>query len=120
MRKGTVISMIALLVSIVGLLVALIAYFKRRNCVLCDDLDDELVEYYGEDDEDCCCEGCCCEDEDILPEEEAEESPAAMIPASIRVPTSFGMTFSAAQIRTRWGSSRDGFKLSTATDCKFR
>ena len=40
MRKGTVISMIALLVSIVGLLVALIAYFKRRNCALCDDLDD--------------------------------------------------------------------------------
>ena len=39
MRKGTVISIIALLVSIVGLLVALIAYFKRRSCALCDDLD---------------------------------------------------------------------------------
>ena len=48
MRKGTVISIIALLVSIVGLLVALIAYFKRRSCALCDDLDDDLLEYYGE------------------------------------------------------------------------
>ena len=49
MRKGTIISIIALLVSIVGLLVALIAYFKRRSCALCDDLDDDLMEYYGEE-----------------------------------------------------------------------
>lgn len=77
MRKGTVISIIALLVSIVGLLVALIAYFKRRNCALCDDLDDELMEYYGEDDEDCCCDGCAdCGDEDAPQKEEAEETPA--------------------------------------------
>lgn len=76
MRKGTVISIIALLVSIVGLLVALIAYFKRRNCALCDDLEDELMEYYGEDDEDCC-DGCAdCGDEDAPQEEEAEETPA--------------------------------------------
>ena len=34
MRKGTVISIIALLISIIGLLVALIAYFKRRSCAL--------------------------------------------------------------------------------------
>ena len=40
MRKSTVISLIALLVSIVGLLIALIAYFKRRSCALCDDLED--------------------------------------------------------------------------------
>ena len=53
MRKSTVISLIALLVSIVGLLIALIAYFKRRSCALCDDLDDALMEYYDEDDEDC-------------------------------------------------------------------
>ena len=45
MRKGTILSVIALLVSIVGLLVALIAYFKRRSCALCDDLDDDLMEY---------------------------------------------------------------------------
>ena len=53
MRKSTVISLIALLVSIVGLLIAVIAYFKRRSCALCDDLDDDLMEYYDEDDEDC-------------------------------------------------------------------
>ena len=52
MRKSTVISLIALLVSFVGLLIALIAYFKRRSCALCDDLDEDLVEYYDEDDED--------------------------------------------------------------------
>ena len=40
MRKSTVISLIALLVSFVGLLIALIAYFKRRSCALCDDLED--------------------------------------------------------------------------------
>lgn len=75
MRKSTVISLIALLVSIVGLLIALIAYFKRRNCALCDDLSDDLMEYYDEDD-DCCdcdeCDDCCEEDEDP----EAEGSPA--------------------------------------------
>ena len=43
MRKGTVISIIALLISIIGLLVALIAYFKRRSCALCDDLDRKSV-----------------------------------------------------------------------------
>ncbi len=72
MRKGTIISIIALLVSIVGLLVALIAYFKRRNCVLCDDLDDDLVEYYDEDD------GCdCCADEEEAPAESEEGSAEA-------------------------------------------
>ena len=42
MKKGTIISIIALLVSVTGLLIALIAYFKRRSCILCDDLDDDL------------------------------------------------------------------------------
>ena len=71
MKKGTIISIIALLVSIVGLLIALIAYFKRRNCVLCDDLDDDLVEYYDED-EDCgCCDCRGAEGEDAAPEAEA-------------------------------------------------
>ena len=77
MRKGTVISIIALLVSIVGLLVALIAYFKRRSCALCDDLDDDLLEYYGVDDDGSGCYCDCCdvadEPEDALQEEPAEE-----------------------------------------------
>ena len=76
MRKGTILSVIALLVSIVGLLVALIAYFKRRSCALCDDLDDDLMEYYDD--------GCGC-GEDSLEEaapgeaagEAAPEEPAA-------------------------------------------
>jgi hypothetical protein len=70
MRKGTIISVIALLVSIVGLLVALIAYFKRRSCALCDDLDDDLMEYY---DDECGCEG----DEDASGEDAPEEPEAA-------------------------------------------
>lgn len=65
MKKGTIISIFALLISIVGLMIALIAYFKRRNCVLCDDLEDDMVEFYDEDgcDDDCCYgEGCCCDE----------------------------------------------------------
>ena len=79
MRKGTVISIIALLVSIVGLLVALIAYFKRRSCALCDDLDDDLLEYYGEDDDGCDCDCDCCDvadEPEDAPQEEPIEEPA--------------------------------------------
>lgn len=79
MRKGTVISIIALLVSIVGLLVALIAYFKRRSCALCDDLDDDLLEYYGEDDDGCGCDCDCCDvadEPEDAPQEEPAEEPA--------------------------------------------
>ncbi len=79
MRKGTVISIIALLVSIVGLLVALIAYFKRRSCALCDDLDDDLLEYYGEDDDGCDCDCDCCDvadEPEDAPQEEPAEEPA--------------------------------------------
>ncbi len=71
MRKSTIISIIALLVSIVGLLVALIAYFKRRSCALCDDLDDDLVEYYGEDDDEDGCDSCTLCDEEEAPEAES-------------------------------------------------
>ena len=79
MRKGTVISIITLLISIIGLLVALIAYFKRRSCALCDDLDDELLEEYYCDDEDCG-EYCGCLDDEAEPAEEADaegEEPTA-------------------------------------------
>ena len=80
MRKGTILSVIALLVSIVGLLVALIAYFKRRSCALCDDLDDDLMEYYDD--------GCGCgEDsaEDAAPGEAAGEA-APEEPAAAEAP----------------------------------
>ena len=51
---------------------------------------------------------------------EAEDNPAAMIPARTSVPTNLGITLNAAQIKTRCGSSRFGFRLITATDCKFK
>lgn len=44
MRKGTFIATIALLIAIAGAIVAFAAYFKRRSCALCDDLDDELMD----------------------------------------------------------------------------
>lgn len=44
--------MVALLVAMVGAIVAFAAYFKRRNYSLCDDLDDMLdddgdLDYYA-------------------------------------------------------------------------
>lgn len=41
MRKGTFISILALMVAVVGAIVAFAAYFKYRNCVLCDDFDED-------------------------------------------------------------------------------
>ena len=41
-RKGTFIATVALLIAIAGAIVAFAAYFKRRSCALCDDLDDEF------------------------------------------------------------------------------
>lgn len=61
MKNSTLISLIALLVSVVGLMIALVAYFKKRSCVLCDDLEDDLVEFYGDDDDCCCGNDCCCD-----------------------------------------------------------
>ena len=40
MGKGSFIAMIALLIAIAGAIVAFAAYFKHRNCILCDDMDD--------------------------------------------------------------------------------
>ena len=83
MRKGTILSVIALLVSIVGLLVALIAYFKRRSCALCDDLDDDLMEYYDD--------GCGCGEDSLeeaapgrLPERPLLRSPPPRKPPPTR------------------------------------
>lgn len=51
MKKGTFFSIMALLVSIVGITVAVAAYMKRRSCVLCDDIDEDM---FMDDDCDCC------------------------------------------------------------------
>ena len=72
MKKSTLISLAALAVAVVGVLIALAAYFKKKQDTLIDDFDDDLfyddleedTEYYeahlDDDCEECC--GCCCEE----------------------------------------------------------
>lgn len=43
MRKGTFISIIALIVAVVGIVIALLTYFKRKRCVLCDGFDEDFI-----------------------------------------------------------------------------
>ncbi|MEG1448128.1 MAG: hypothetical protein RR048_01430 [Oscillospiraceae bacterium] len=90
MRKSTIISLIALGTAAVGLLVACAAYFSKKHCVVCDDMDDDFYyddldsddEYFeadidGEDDCDCYCDGdcdCeCCDDDSIIDDAVVEE-----------------------------------------------
>lgn len=54
MGRGTFISIIALLVAVAGAIVAFAAYFKYRNFVLCDDMEDDMedddlsdIDYYS-------------------------------------------------------------------------
>lgn len=53
MGKGTFLATVALLVAVSGAIVAFAAYFKRRNCALCDDFDDVVdddasdLDYYA-------------------------------------------------------------------------
>ena len=49
MKKGYVISIIALLVALVGVVVALAAYFKRKSDVFCDEYGDDLLGAEGDD-----------------------------------------------------------------------
>lgn len=56
-KKGTFLSVLALLVAAAGTVVAIVAYFSKKKCVLCDDFDDfeddlsaedpDNVEYYA-------------------------------------------------------------------------
>lgn len=56
-KKGTFLSILALLVAAAGTIVAVAAYFSKKKCVLCDDFDDfeddlsaedpDHVEYYA-------------------------------------------------------------------------
>ncbi len=43
MKKGYLISIVALLVALVGVVVALAAYFKRKNDAFCDEYGDDLL-----------------------------------------------------------------------------
>lgn len=67
MKKSTLISLTALAVALVGVLIALAAYFHKKKETVLDDFDDELfyddldddTEYYDahlDDDCDCCCD----------------------------------------------------------------
>lgn len=77
MKKGTFFSIVALLVSIVGVTVAVAAYMKRRSCVLCDDIDEDM---FMDDDCDCCeCDDACddsceCEKEECSCDSQPKES----------------------------------------------
>lgn len=44
MGRGTFLATVALLIAIAGAIVAFAAYFKRRNCALCDDMDKDIME----------------------------------------------------------------------------
>ena len=43
MKRSTLISLIALGIAIAGALIALIAFFKRDRCSLCEDFEDEEI-----------------------------------------------------------------------------
>ena len=49
MGKGSFIAIVALLVAVAGAIVAFAAYFRRRGCSLCDDMDegDADLDYYA-------------------------------------------------------------------------
>ena len=54
MKKGTFISLIALIVALTGVLIAVAAYLRRRTCALCDDyeqdiMDDDDMNFYAQD-----------------------------------------------------------------------
>lgn len=79
MRKSTLISIIALITAIAGILIALAAYFNKKRTMFCDDFEDELlseepddVEYYAAHIDDECDCGCCHDHEE---QEEAAEEP---------------------------------------------
>ena len=60
MKTSTLLSLIAVIISLAGLLVAVLAYFKKNRCSLCDDLDSMLED-----------------DDDVLDFSDYEDYPAA-------------------------------------------
>ena len=52
MKKSTFISILALLVAAAGAVVAFLAYFSKKKCVLCDDFDDFEDDMMAEDPDD--------------------------------------------------------------------
>lgn len=75
MRKSTIISLLALGTAAIGLLVACAAYFSKKHCVVCDDMDDDFYyddldgdnEYFEADIDEECDEDCdCCNSDDLI------------------------------------------------------
>jgi hypothetical protein len=77
MKKSTFISILALLIAAAGAVVAFLAYFSKKKCVLCDDFDDFEDDMMAEDPDDA--EYYAAEMESVGAEEqepaEAEEQP---------------------------------------------
>lgn len=69
MGKGSFIAIVALLVAVAGAIVAFAAYFRRRGCSLCDDMDEAM----DEDDADLDYYATHVEEDSEEPEEEASE-----------------------------------------------
>ncbi len=76
-KSSKMIAIVALIVSLVGIAISLAAYFKKKSCVLCDDLEDDFIDYYDDEDEcSCNCESgecncgehCCCHSEEVTEE----------------------------------------------------
>ena len=81
MKKSTLISIIAVITAMAGILIALAAYFNKKRTMFCDDFEDDLlseepddVEYYAAHlDDECEC-GCChCAEAEAGQEEDALE-----------------------------------------------
>lgn len=78
-KSSKIIAIVALIVSLVGIAISLVAYFKKKSCVLCDDLEDDFIDYYDDEDEcSCNCESgdCNCGENCLCHSEEATEAPA--------------------------------------------
>ena len=43
MKKSTLISIIALITAMAGILIALAAYFNKKRTMFCDDFEDDLL-----------------------------------------------------------------------------
>ena len=70
---SVILSILALLTAVVGLALALAAFFRRHGFCCDDDMEDY---YYDEDDDDCCCDEGPIRIEDPQPQEEAEDASA--------------------------------------------
>ena len=83
MKKSSKIAVVALILSMVGIIISVLAFLKRKSCALCDDMDDDFIDYYDDEDEclcdECECENCTCEQTEETEEEVKEEVKAEQV-----------------------------------------